>query len=68
MRYRRVNVPGATYFFTVNLADRKRALLVDNVEHLRALIGKVKHTHPDHIEAIVIMSDYLHTLTKCDSF
>jgi len=23
MRYRRANVPGATYFFTVNLADRK---------------------------------------------
>jgi hypothetical protein len=25
MRYRRANIPGATYFFTVNLADRTKS-------------------------------------------
>jgi putative transposase len=30
--YRRVWVPGGTYFFTVNLLERNRRLLVDHVE------------------------------------
>ena len=29
MRYRRADVAGGTYFFTVNLAERKRTLLVE---------------------------------------
>jgi hypothetical protein len=34
MRYRRANTAGATCFFTVNLADRSSALLVDAVDVL----------------------------------
>jgi putative transposase len=30
MRYRRADVAGGTYFFTVNLAERKRTLLVEH--------------------------------------
>lgn len=33
--YRRVRVPGGTYFFTVNLQQRDRALLVEHMESLR---------------------------------
>jgi putative transposase len=33
--YRRAWVPGATYFFTVNLLERDRSLLVDHVDILR---------------------------------
>ncbi|MGH8557021.1 MAG: hypothetical protein ACRESZ_06080 [Methylococcales bacterium] len=35
MRYRRADVMGGTYFFTVNLAERNRTLLVDHVGTLR---------------------------------
>jgi len=35
MRYRRAGVPGASYFFTVNLAERSRRLLV--------IINRVRH-------------------------
>jgi putative transposase len=38
MRYRRADVTGGTYFFTVNLADRHRTLLVDHVDDLRSAI------------------------------
>ncbi|MEZ5777288.1 MAG: hypothetical protein R3E44_02895 [Paracoccaceae bacterium] len=35
-RYRRLRVPGALYFFTVNLAEWKGARLVGNIGVLRA--------------------------------
>jgi putative transposase len=37
--YRRADLPGATYFFTVNLAERKgNTLLVDHIDELRAAL------------------------------
>src|SRR6267142_264912 len=62
MRYRRADVPGGTYFFTVNLAERKRTLLVDHVDVLRAVIQKVKALHPFRIDAMVILPDHLHAV------
>ncbi len=62
MRYRRAKVPGATYFFTVNLAERQRTLLVDHVDLLRAVFQHVKTVHPFHIDAMVILPDHLHAL------
>ena len=35
-RYRRARVPGATYFFTVNLFNRRSDLLVRHVDLLRS--------------------------------
>ncbi len=58
MRYRRADVAGGTYFFTVNLAERKRTLLVDHVDLLRAVVQKVKAAHPFHIDAMVILPDH----------
>jgi putative transposase len=62
MRYRRADVAGGTYFFTVNLAERKRTLLVEHVDMLRAMIQKVKAMHPFRIDAMVILPDHLHAL------
>lgn len=62
MRYRRADVAGGTYFFTVNLAERKRTLLVDHVDVLREVIRKVKTTHPFRIDAMVILPDHLHAM------
>jgi REP-associated tyrosine transposase len=55
MRYRRADVAGGTYFFTVNLAERKRTLLVVYVDVLRAVIQKVKTMHLFQIDAMVIL-------------
>lgn len=37
--YRRARVPGATYFFTVNLRDRQNDLLIREIDLLRAKKG-----------------------------
>jgi putative transposase len=34
--YRQNFLPGGSYFFTVNLADRRQALLTDHIALLRA--------------------------------
>ena len=62
MRYRRAKVAGGTYFFTVNLAERSRTLLVDHVDTLRMVIREVKAHHPFHIDAMVILPDHLHAI------
>lgn len=40
--YRRYRVPGGTYFFTINLLDRRMDLLTRHIESLReaALVGR----------------------------
>lgn len=62
MRYRRANTAGGTYFFTVNLADRKKRLLVEHAELLRRVMQEVKARHPFRIEALVLLPDHLHAL------
>jgi putative transposase len=62
MRYRRANITGATYFFTVNLADRKSKLLTENIETLRAAFRKVQKTYPFEIIAMVVMPNHLHAI------
>jgi putative transposase len=60
--YRRNFVAGGTYFFTVNLADRRRALLTEHIGLLRASIRSVRARHPFTIEAAVILPDHLHMI------
>lgn len=62
MRYRRARLAGGSYFFTVNLSDRRRHLLVESVDLLRAAIRDVKRRHPFHIDAMVILPDHLHAI------
>ena len=57
-----MDVPGASYFFTVNIAERDKTLLVDHVDVLREAMRKVKQTHCFEIDAIVILPDHLHTI------
>ncbi len=70
MRYRRANVKGGTYFFTVHLAERKLRLLVEHVDVLRDAVRTVKQKHPFYIDAFVVLPDHLHamwTLPKNDA-
>lgn len=62
MRYRRADIPGGTYFFTVNLAERDRATLVEHVDALRLTTREVMARHPFYIDAMVILPDHLHAL------
>lgn len=62
MRYRRANVKGGTYFFTVNLAQRHLHLLLDHVDILRSAVKTVKQRHPFHIDAFVVLPDHLHAI------
>ncbi|WP_295400180.1 transposase [uncultured Thiocystis sp.] len=61
--YRRFYIPDSTWFFTVNLAERRdNHLLVEQIDLLRAAFRYVKHRKPFRIEAIVIMPDHLHCI------
>ncbi|VXC98755.1 transposase [Pseudomonas sp. 8Z] len=60
--YRRDNTPGATWFFTVNLADRQSRLLIDRFDLLRASFADVMRRHPWAIDAIVILPEHLHAI------
>jgi putative transposase len=62
MRYRRAGIPGASYFFTVNLADRSQTLLVDHADVLRTVISEVQSRHPFRIDAMVLLPDHLHAI------
>ncbi|MGH8279773.1 MAG: REP-associated tyrosine transposase [Gammaproteobacteria bacterium] len=62
MDYRRTIIPGGTYFFTVNLADRSSRLLVERVDMLRGVVREVKRHHPFEIVAWVVLPDHMHTV------
>src|SRR3954471_20340932 len=53
---------GATYFFTVALADRRLALLTDHIDALRAGFREIRLRHPFAIEAVVVLPDHLHAI------
>ncbi|MGC8532655.1 MAG: REP-associated tyrosine transposase, partial [Acidiphilium sp.] len=60
--YRRHRVPGGTYFFTVNLDDRRSQLLTTNINLLRDAVRKVRARAPFHLDAWVVLPDHLHCL------
>ncbi|WP_440056596.1 REP-associated tyrosine transposase (plasmid) [Pseudoalteromonas sp. T1lg65] len=53
---------GGTYFFTVNLLNRNRALLVEHIDVLRESVSRVKQRQPFDIDAWVVMPDHLHAV------
>src|SRR5229473_2499425 len=60
--YRRNFLPGGSYFFTVNLADRRSGLLTEHIELLRAAFRYTQQRHPFSIEASVVLPDHLHAV------
>ena len=69
-QYIRARVPGGTWFFTVNLADRSSSALVEDVGILRRAVSEVRRARPFHIDAMVVLPDHLHavwTLPEGDS-
>ena len=60
--YRRNFVPGGSYFFTVNLTDRRLSLLTDHIEKLRGAFRYTRRHHPFTVDAIVVLPDHLHAI------
>jgi putative transposase len=68
--YRRSGIAGATYFFTVNLADRSQTLLTDHIASLRSAFEYTRERHSFIVDAIVVLPEHLHaiwTLPEGDS-
>jgi putative transposase len=63
-RYVRDFLPGATYFFTVTLADRRSGLLVQEIVRLRAAYAEACRRHPFETLAICVLPDHLHALWR----
>jgi putative transposase len=62
--YRRVRVAGATYFFTVNVLDRKRIDLTrpEFRQALRDGIKRTRQTLPFKMDACVLLPDHIHCI------
>lgn len=59
--YRRIYIPGSTWFFTANLVGRRdNHLLVDQMDLLREAFRYVKQRKPFGMAAVFIMPDHLH--------
>ncbi|MGI9410423.1 MAG: REP-associated tyrosine transposase [Hyphomicrobiaceae bacterium] len=60
--YVRPSITGASWFFTVNLVDRRSRLLIEHIDTLRHATTKVKCSRPFEIDAIVVLPDHLHAV------
>jgi putative transposase len=60
--YRRNLVPGGTFFFTVNLLDRRSDLLVSRIDALRDAVRRVRRRMPFRIDAWVVLPDHMHAI------
>jgi putative transposase len=60
--YRRNFIYGGSFFFTVNLADRRARLLTDYIDQLRSAFRYARVRHAFTIDAIVVRPDHRHTI------
>jgi hypothetical protein len=55
--YRRNLLAGGSFFFTVNLAERRLRLLTEHIDELRNALRQTRQHHPFTIDAIVVLPD-----------
>src|SRR5438876_12376465 len=60
--YRRKLTAGGSFFFTVNLAERRLRLLTQHIDELRTAFRETRRHHPFAIDAMVVLPDHLHTI------
>ena len=60
--YRRAFVPGGCWFFTLNLLERRRTLLIDHIDSLRESVANTRHKYPFEIDAFVVLPDHMHAI------
>jgi hypothetical protein len=54
--YRRNFTAGGSFFFTVNLAERRLRLLTEHIDELRTALRQTRRHHPFTIDAVVVLS------------
>ena len=62
VRFRRNDVPGGTYFFTLTLRERRSRAPTDHIGLLRKAFRDVRKAHPFQILAVVVLPEHLHTV------
>lgn len=60
--YRRIKTPGGTFFFTVNLHDRRKHMLVEHIDILRSAFRIAMDRMPFRIIAIAVLPEHLHCI------
>ncbi len=60
--YRRNFMAGGSFFFTVNLAERRQRLLTQHIDKLRTAFRETRRHHPFTIDAVAVLPDHLHTI------
>ena len=60
--YRRNFIAGASFFFTVNLAERRQRLLTQHIDVLRTAFRETRRRHPFTIDAVAVLPDHLHAV------
>jgi putative transposase len=61
-RYRRAQIKGGTFFFTVALADRSSNLLVQQIDLFRKAYRSVQRRLPFETIAICVLPEHLHAV------
>jgi putative transposase len=60
--YRRNFIARGSFFFTVNLAERRLRLLTQHIDELCTAFRETRRHHPFAIDAMVVLPDHLHTI------
>jgi len=60
--YRRNYLDGGCYFFTVNLKNRQKSYLTDNIQLLREAVSECRSSMPFIIHAWVVLPDHMHAI------
>jgi putative transposase len=60
--YRRANIKGGVFFFTVVLADRSSTLLTMEIDRLRSAYRAVWECRPFETIAVCVLPDHIHAL------
>ena len=62
--YRRSLAEGATFFFTLTLANRTSSLLTAEIDRLRNAYSRVHAKYPFETIAICVLPDHLHAVWR----
>lgn len=62
--YRRVYMPGGTYFFTLVLRDRESRLLTDHIALLGWALREARKNRPFETLAMAVLPDHLHAIWR----
>ncbi|MGB0660081.1 MAG: REP-associated tyrosine transposase [Mangrovicoccus sp.] len=60
--FRRLIIPGGTYFFTVALGEKGASLLVQEIDALRDAYHATYQARPFYCHAFVVLPDHLHAI------